>query len=68
MATNEKVATNESQVNGNQTKKIGFFKKIENDFFILGHYIKDEFFELTSKEANHPKVKNAIKLGLIKKK
>ena len=51
-----------------KAKKVGFLKIIENDFFILGHYIKDEFFELTGEEAKHPKVQNAIKNGLIKKK
>ena len=49
-------------------KKIGFIKIIENDLFMIGHYIKDEFFELTGEEAKHPKVKNAIQNGLIKKK
>ena len=49
-------------------KEIVFVKLIDNPFSFGGKIYKDKEFSLSVKEAEHIRIKNAIKSGLIKQK
>jgi len=45
---------------------VKFQKIISNPYTFNGRTIKDDFFELSKEEANHPRIKTAIENKLIK--